>query len=268
MSSDAGGIIGRCLGGCVEPRKEGFELGASGASTTISPLSSGCAKRMRCACRNMRFNPCRASALFHAKSPYLSSPARGNPRWVRWTRIWCVRPVSSSASSSTDRRIRLRPRLDLAEDRSREPPVLVHPDAPLAVAGHVRGQRQFDRCATHPAICHGPAPYSACRSRRREAGRAIRSAPGAFLRSAARPTYRGPADGRAPGNAAPGRAWRIRSMTPNAMPLPPCTARPAGLSRAMRASSSYRIGGIGNAREPATETVRCGAEARIGGIRS
>ncbi len=48
--------------------------------------------------------------LFQAKSPYLSSPASGKPRCVRWTRIWCVRPVSSSASSSDDRRIGARPR--------------------------------------------------------------------------------------------------------------------------------------------------------------
>ncbi len=41
-----------------------------------------------------------ASSRFHAKSPYLSSPASGKPRCVRCTRIWCVRPVRSSASSS------------------------------------------------------------------------------------------------------------------------------------------------------------------------
>ena len=44
--------------------------------------------------------------------------------------------------------------------------------------------------------------------------------------------------------AASGRACRKRSMTPKAIPLPPCTARPAGLSRTSRTSSSYRIGGI------------------------
>jgi hypothetical protein len=37
----------------------------------------------RRACRNIRFRPCAASVLFHAKSPYLSSPASGKPRCAR-----------------------------------------------------------------------------------------------------------------------------------------------------------------------------------------
>jgi hypothetical protein len=35
-----------------------------------------------------------------------------------------------------------------------------------------------------------------------------------------------------------GRAWRNCSMTPKLTPLPPCTATPAGLSTAIRCSSS------------------------------
>src|SRR5688572_13815322 len=51
------------------------------------------------ACRNIRLRPFRASSLLSAKSPYLSSPRIGKPRCARCTRIWCVRPVLSSASS-------------------------------------------------------------------------------------------------------------------------------------------------------------------------
>src|SRR5260364_10969 len=64
----------------------------------------GCCKHKRCACKNIRCKrgaaSSRASARFSAKSPYLSSPATGAPQCARWTRIWCVRPVFSSASSS------------------------------------------------------------------------------------------------------------------------------------------------------------------------
>ena len=34
-----------------------------------------------------------------SSSPYRKSPRRGWPRWARWTRIWWVRPVSSSSST-------------------------------------------------------------------------------------------------------------------------------------------------------------------------
>ena len=70
--------------------------------------TAGCTTVSLHACRNMRFSPCRASALLSSKSPYLSSPAIGKPRWARCTRIWCVRPVFSSASSRLQSRARLR----------------------------------------------------------------------------------------------------------------------------------------------------------------
>src|SRR6218665_885109 len=43
-------------------------------------------------------------------------------------------------------------------------------------------------------------------------------------------------------NGASGRAWRSCSITPKLTPLPPCTATPAGLSMAIRCSSSQRMG--------------------------
>ena len=48
------------------------------------------------------------SALFSSKSPYLSSPSTGCLRCARCTRIWCVRPVRSSASSRLNSRARAR----------------------------------------------------------------------------------------------------------------------------------------------------------------
>src|SRR3989344_4045871 len=43
-------------------------------------------------------------------------------------------------------------------------------------------------------------------------------------------------------NLEAGRAWRSCSITPKLTPLPPCTATPAGLSMAIRCSSSSRMG--------------------------
>ena len=69
-----------------------------------SPVS-GWLKVIRQACKNMRFSPpwfffC--ICLLSSKSPYLSSPAITCPDEAKWTRIWCVRPVLSSASSSVN----------------------------------------------------------------------------------------------------------------------------------------------------------------------
>src|SRR5258706_12237 len=72
----------------------------AGRGETRSILSAeiGCAKESLAACRNMRFSPCFFRARLSSKSPYLSSPRTGWPRCARCTRIWCVRPVRSSAS--------------------------------------------------------------------------------------------------------------------------------------------------------------------------
>src|SRR5581483_8222528 len=59
----------------------------SGACTSTRRPSSGCRNASAAACRNMRLSPDFANVLFNAKSPYLSSPAIGNPKCARWTRI-------------------------------------------------------------------------------------------------------------------------------------------------------------------------------------
>src|SRR5690606_27985934 len=73
-------IVGNC-------RRKLASSSGRGAFSRISSEDCGCLKPNSAACRNIRFSPCLASSLFSAKSPYLSSPAMGKPRWDRWTRI-------------------------------------------------------------------------------------------------------------------------------------------------------------------------------------
>ena len=129
----------------------------------------------------MRFSPCFASSLFHAKSPYLSSPASGNPRCVRCTRIWCVRPVRSSASSrrAADRGAATRSRAG----RWSPPP------GPSRRRPARAARLPWSRTCAAPAApaaarrASGPARgrRSACPRRRREAARAGATSARRFL---------------------------------------------------------------------------------------
>jgi len=70
--------------------------GGSGASKdTFTPVTGwGIVTRQACsACR-----PMRSSAV-----PYTRSPTIGHPRADRWTRIWWVRPVTSSQRTKAPR---------------------------------------------------------------------------------------------------------------------------------------------------------------------
>ena len=157
---------------------------------------------------------------------------------------------------------------DAPEDRAREPAVGIDADAPLAVARHVSSSATARPRAARRATCRAPARDSACRSRRRAAARAIRSSALRFLATSSTPDVSRSSRWTSSRKAASGRAWRNRSMTPNEMPLPPWTARPAGLSSAISASSSNRIGGSADpARMTSAPGLRAGAAARIGGTR-
>src|SRR6267378_3970836 len=74
-----------------------MSLGSFDSKRIPSPVS-GCANPSRRACRKRRRTPSFAIAWFSGKSPYLSSPRIGCPACARWTRIWCVRPVSRRTS--------------------------------------------------------------------------------------------------------------------------------------------------------------------------
>ena len=63
---------------------------------------------------------------------------------------------------------------------------------------------------------------------------------------------------------APGRVWRICSMTPKLSPLPPWTATPAGLSMQISASSSWTTG---NSR-PGASGRSLRSATRTGGMRT
>src|SRR4051812_8916540 len=70
--------------------------GGSGAVTRNRP-PSGCAMSMERACRCSRFSISPAGCA--SAPPYLKSPTMGIPRLTRWTRIWCVRPVTGLAAT-------------------------------------------------------------------------------------------------------------------------------------------------------------------------
>ena len=168
-----------------------------------------------------------------------------------------------------ERRVGLRPHLHAPEDRAREPAVGVHAHAPLAVAGHVARERQLDRAqrvAPLAADQHVVALVDRAVAQLRVQSRqraALLGDEQHARRVAVEPVHE--LEERAP----PGARARSRSMTPNAMPLPPWTASPAGLSSAISASSSNRIGGSATAARAASAPgLRAGAAARIGGIRS
>ena len=206
-------VVARTCACRVLPRDEPREIRRRAATRSTSRGRRRDARSaIRCACRNIRFSPCFASTLFHAKSPYLSSPASGKPRCVRCTRIWCVRPVSSSASSSASGgscawpRRRRGGRSCCATRPSRSTRTRRSP-SPVTK----RLERQLDRGASRRASCRAPARDSACRPRPRAAARAARSAPRASWRPAARPTCRGRADARARGISR--RAARARSRS-------------------------------------------------------
>ena len=164
----------------------------------VAPRAGTCASGPRC-----------ASALFHAKSPYLSSPASGNPRCVRCTRIWCVRPVRSSASSKRQRRIVIAPDLQPAKRRDRlATRVVVDPHAALAVAASRTCAAAAAPCASRRATGRAPARRSACRSRRRAASGAARSAPARFLARSSTPDVSRSSRCTSSRNRASGRAAR------------------------------------------------------------
>ncbi len=200
-------MVGASAAG-VEPRDERASSGGSGESTVdFARRSTGCAKRIRCACRNIRLSPCRASALFQAKSPYLSSPASGKPRCVRWTRIWCVRPVSSSASSSATGGSASRPPADQPEDGARRAARRASTRTRRSPSPVTNLVSDSSTARTRVAPLAADQDEIALVDRaRRAAARATRSAPRASWRPAARPRCRGRAGGRARETRASGRA--------------------------------------------------------------
>ena len=181
--------------------------------------------------------PASASALFHAKSPYLSSPASGKPRCVRCTRIWCVRPVSARLRAARPAARAAATSLDAAEYGLRAArPRVVHAHAPLAFAGH-EASRAASSTAPHrvaplAAHQHEVALVDAALAQLRMQPDQRRALLGD---AAARRRCRGRAGGRARGSSRRAAPARSRSITPKLMPLPPCTARPDGLSSAISA---------------------------------
>ncbi len=97
----------------------------------------------------------RASALFSAKSPYFASPTIGSSRCCKWTRIWWVRPVFSSAFQQ---RV-VRPAVDQVEHRVRR----------QTVGLRARGARRprSDICAAAPSPRAGGPSRSPIRRGRR-----------------------------------------------------------------------------------------------------
>ena len=68
-------------------------LGQIGATISTGSRRTGCSSVSRQLCRAMPGeNSCRL--------PYFRSPRMGQPIFASWTRIWCLRPVSSSTCNS------------------------------------------------------------------------------------------------------------------------------------------------------------------------
>src|SRR5690606_12734848 len=84
---------------CSSSSSTAWQAGGSGASRESSRPFRGCGTTRRWACKNIREKPRRAKASRTASEPYFSSPTMGWPWAARCTRIWCVRPLRSSAPS-------------------------------------------------------------------------------------------------------------------------------------------------------------------------
>ena len=161
-----------------------------------------------------------------------------------------------------DRRVGARPGADPPEHRRRRLAFALDAHPPLALAGDVGLQRQVDpplasrqlpRTSTGSACRSAPSRNAAC-----SATSAVR-----FLATSSTPEVSRSSRWTSSRNFASGRACRSRSMTPKAMPLPPWTASPAGLSSAISASSSNSIGGSGPAaRRPPRRPGASGAAPR------
>lgn len=178
---------------------------------------SGCRKPIRQACSAIRFSPAAASCRLRAKSPYFSSPRMGNPRCARCTRIWCVRPVFSCASS------RLIPG-QLAGGTPYARACLTHPRAPVVrrYPASLPVQRQ-----THVLDSIHPAPpdqYQITFIRVTHALQKLRRARPSTLNVSCPPAGFPMFPGR--GDAPVRETWpavtrRRASITPKLTPLPP-----------------------------------------------
>ena len=161
---------------------------------------------------------------------------------ARCTRIWCVRPVLSETSS------RLKP------GRRRATLTSVIERRPSAWSASTARTRRSPAPSRYlcsgwsmtlvgwPATPRPPGPSrsspSAARCCAGGTAPAAPAAPNASWRSAAGPEVSLSSRCTSSRKRASGRAWRSCSMTPKLTPLPPCTATPAGLSMAIRCSSS------------------------------
>ena len=252
-----------------EPRQSSSAAssGASSAATNAARSAAaatrrrsrdrrrGCAKRIRCACRNIRFSPCSRERLVPREIAVLVVAGQRKAE-VRQVHADLVRaPGLELGFEQRDRRVGLRPRLDAPEDGPRDAAVAVDAHAPLALAGHVARATARPRAARR-ATCRAPARNSACRSRRRAAARAIRSAPCASSRPSSTPDVSRSSRCTSSRNGASGRAWRSRSITPNESRCrrgrrvrPACRARSA--RRPRTGSAASRRGATASVRGPA-----------------
>ena len=250
----------------VEPRDERARgPRGSGASSASAPRSPDARTPIRCACRNIRFSPCLASALFQAKSPYLSSPASGKPE-VRQVHADLVRAPGLELGFEQRHR-RVAPGQLAADEHGARGSALAHRPAPgarrrrsrtFAATARPRGRRR--------ASCREPAPDSACRCGPRAAARAARPARRAAWRRSSTPEVSRSSRWTSSRNFASGRACRNRSITPWLMPLPPCTASPPVCRWRAATSSSNRMAESGR-RRPGAGPAASGAAARTGGRR-
>ena len=178
----------------------------------------------------------------------------------RCTRIWCVRPVSSSASSSASGGSASRPHASRAgrssapagpsaSTRTRRSPSLV--DVACAAASSTRAHRVAP-------LARAPARRSACRSRRRAAARAGRSARARFLATSSTPDVSRSSRWTSSRNAASGRARAAARSRRTRCRCRRARRGPRACSSAISASSSNRIGGS------ATRPGRAGAGLAAG----
>jgi hypothetical protein len=189
-----------------------------------------------------------------------SSPTIGKPTCARCTRIWWVRPVFSSASSSENDTVamaqvehRVRGQTLVLVDRDatlaatrRHPLRQRQPDVLPIIDPVTRNQRKVQLLDLSLAQLLMQAEQGPPRLGQQQQSRGLPIEP---VRQFEKGWF--------------GRAARTISISPWAMPLPPWAASPAGLSTAIRCSSSNSTGGI---------RPRSGgggaAATRIGGIRT
>ena len=187
----------------------------------------------------------RASALFSAKSPYLSSPAITWPAPARWTRIWCVRPVFSVTSSRLKPGSRRATRTSVIERR---------PSAWSASTVRTRRSPAPSRYLCSGLVDHLVTGRPAADDQRgidlRDRRSLLRCAELLLQREQRRALLRDQQQPRCflvePMHEFEERCARTGAAQllddAELTPLPPCTATPAGLSIAIRQSSSKTIG--------------------------